>query len=192
MKRISFLVIAVILVVTAVAVGNVNKDDLTVMAGGPHLVTFMSKGEVSSSESVNHLQIVTNPGTLTELGYIFEGWDWNFSTPITDDTVIHAKWSVNRSSLSQALEHANSVNLNRFSAESASRLEDAILHGQGVLALENVTASQIAQAVSYINSAIADLERNTSWLIWLGVALASVLVAASIILVAIKLKKKRA
>ena len=35
-------------------------------------------------------------GTLTKASHIFDGWDFNFNTPITKDTIIKAKWEFSK------------------------------------------------------------------------------------------------
>ena len=67
-------------------------------------VSFVTEhGDAPASQNVPYNEPATDPGTLTEEGYTFIGWytdhtcttEFNFSTPITGDTKVYAKWEKN-------------------------------------------------------------------------------------------------
>lgn len=67
-------------------------------------VSFVTEhGNAPTSQNVKYNGTATNPGELTEDGYTFIGWyadeahktKFDFSTPITGDTKVYAKWEKN-------------------------------------------------------------------------------------------------
>ena len=67
-------------------------------------VSFITEhGKTPTSQNVKYNGTATNPGELTEDGYTFDGWyadeahktKFDFSTPITSDTKVYAKWEKN-------------------------------------------------------------------------------------------------
>lgn len=67
-------------------------------------VSFVTEhGDAPISQNVPYNETATDPGELTAEGYTFIGWytdhtcttEFNFSTPITGDTKVYAKWEKN-------------------------------------------------------------------------------------------------
>ena len=67
-------------------------------------VSFVTEhGDTPTSQNVPYNKTATNPGELTAEGYTFGGWyadedhktKFDFSTPITGDTKVYAKWEKN-------------------------------------------------------------------------------------------------
>lgn len=67
-------------------------------------VSFITEhGDAPASQNVKYNGTATDPGKLTEEGYTFVGWyadaayttEFDFSTPITGDTKVYAKWEKN-------------------------------------------------------------------------------------------------
>lgn len=67
-------------------------------------VSFITElGKTPTSQNVKYNGTAKDPGTLTEEGYTFDGWyadethktKFDFSTPITGDTKVYAKWEKN-------------------------------------------------------------------------------------------------
>lgn len=67
-------------------------------------VSFITEhGDAPASQNVKYNNPATNPGELTAEGYTFIGWyadeahktTFDFSTPITSDTKVYAKWEKN-------------------------------------------------------------------------------------------------
>ena len=67
-------------------------------------VSFVTEhGDAPTSQNVKYNETADDPGKLTEDGYTFIGWytdhtcttEFNFSTPITGDTKVYAKWEKN-------------------------------------------------------------------------------------------------
>ena len=83
------------------------KSNTTVYAkwtANDYYVSFVTEhGDPPTSQNVTYNGTATDPGTLTEEGYTFDGWyaddtyttKFNFSTPITGDTKVYAKWEKN-------------------------------------------------------------------------------------------------
>ena len=83
------------------------KHNITVYAkwtANDYEVSFITEhGKTPTSQNVKYNGTDTNPGELTEEGYTFDGWytddtystKFDFSTPITGDTKVYAKWEKN-------------------------------------------------------------------------------------------------
>ena len=64
---------------------------------------FTEHGDPPTSQNVKYNGTANDPGTLTEEGYTFIGWyadeahktKFDFSTPITSNTTVYAKWKKN-------------------------------------------------------------------------------------------------
>lgn len=94
--------------------GNKKFDFTTVPTGDVTLTAkwtandyevsfFTEHGDPPTSQNVKYNGTANDPGTLTEDGYTFIGWyadkdhntKFDFSTPITGDTKVYAKWEKN-------------------------------------------------------------------------------------------------
>lgn len=83
------------------------KSNTTVYAkwtANDYYVSFVTEhGDPPTSQNVQYNGTATDPGTLTAEGYTFIGWytdatyttEFDFSTPITGDTKVYAKWEKN-------------------------------------------------------------------------------------------------
>lgn len=83
------------------------KGDTTVYAkwtAKDYEVSFITEhGDAPTSQNVPYNKTADDPGKLTAEGYTFDGWytddtytkEFNFSTPITGDTKVYAKWEKN-------------------------------------------------------------------------------------------------
>ena len=83
------------------------KHNTTVYAkwtANDYEVSFVTEhGDAPTSQNVKYNGTANDPGTLTAEGYTFIGWyadaahttEFNFSTPITGDTKVYAKWEKN-------------------------------------------------------------------------------------------------
>ena len=81
---------------------NVKADtavNVKVTANATYTVTFMTNGTVYQTQQVEFNHKATQPVDPKVEGYTFDGWykettfttPWNFATPITDNTTLHAK-----------------------------------------------------------------------------------------------------
>ena len=68
-----------------------------------YTVTFISNGGTAvEPQTVDHGGKATKPANPTKTGYTFAGWyteadtEFNFNTPITSATTLHAKWNANQ------------------------------------------------------------------------------------------------
>lgn len=85
----------------------VPTDDVTLTAkwtAKDYEVSFVTEhGKAPASQNVPYNETADDPGKLTEEGYTFIGWytdhtcttEFKFSTPITGDTKVYAKWEKN-------------------------------------------------------------------------------------------------
>ena len=83
------------------------KSNTTVYAkwtANDYEVSFITEhGNAPTSQNVPYNKTAKDPGTLTAEGYTFVGWytddtystEFDFSTPITGDTTVYAKWEKN-------------------------------------------------------------------------------------------------
>jgi len=87
---------------------TVLTDDITLYAKwiiNQYTFTFESNGGTPvASQTVNHGEPATKPTDPTREGYTFDGWysddvtfenEWDFSTVVTDEIALYAKWSLN-------------------------------------------------------------------------------------------------
>ena len=79
-------------------------------------VSFVTEhGKAPASQNVKYNGTADDPGKLTEEGYTFDGWyadeahktKFDFSTPITSNTTVYAKWTANDYEVSFITEHGN-------------------------------------------------------------------------------------
>ena len=79
-------------------------------------VSFVTEhGDAPTSQNVPYNKTATNPGELTAEGYTFIGWyadeahktKFDFSTPITGDTKVYAKWTAKDYEVSFVTEHGD-------------------------------------------------------------------------------------
>ena len=103
-------------------------------------VSFITEhGKTPTSQNVKYNGTATNPGELTEDGYTFIGWyadeahktKFDFSTPITGDTKVYAKWKKNAPVLpdtyelnvSGAFVYVNGVDVTASAGDTSLPLE---------------------------------------------------------------------
>ena len=79
-----------------------------------YTVKFVSEhGDAPTSQNVKYNGTATDPGTLTEEGYTFDGWyaddnyskKFDFTKPITSNTTVYAKWTANDYEVRFITEH---------------------------------------------------------------------------------------
>ena len=104
--------------------GNEKFDFTTVPTGDVTLtakwtakdyeVSFITEhGKTPTSQNVKYNKTADDPGKLSAEGYTFIGWytdhtcttEFNFSTPITGDTKVYAKWTAKNYEVSFITEH---------------------------------------------------------------------------------------
>ncbi len=71
--------------------------EITIRRRPMYEVTFnVNGGTETQSQIIEESFMATEPETApTREGYTFDGWDFDFSSPITENTVIDAKWTAN-------------------------------------------------------------------------------------------------
>ena len=81
-----------------------------------YTVKFVSEhGDAPTSQNVKYNGTATDPGTLTEEGYTFDGWyaddnyskKFDFTKPIKRNTTVYAKWTAKDYEVSFITEHSD-------------------------------------------------------------------------------------
>ena len=81
-----------------------------------YYVSFVTEhGDPPTSQNVKYNGTATDPGTLTEEGYTFDGWyaddtyttKFDFTQPIKRNTTVYAKWTANDYEVSFVTEHGD-------------------------------------------------------------------------------------
>ena len=77
--------------------GEINKYyTVTIRRKPMYVVTFNTQGSSVDSQTIEEDSFAVEPETNpTRAGYTFDGWDFDFSSAITDNTTINAKWTAN-------------------------------------------------------------------------------------------------
>lgn len=103
-------------------------------------VSFVTEhGDAPTSQNVPYNEPATDPGTLTAEGYTFIGWyadeahktKFDFSTPITGDTKVYAKWEKNAPvlpdtyalNISGAFVYVDGVDVTASAGDTSLKLE---------------------------------------------------------------------
>ena len=100
-------------------------------------VSFVTEhGKAPTSQNVPYNGTATDPGKLTEEGYTFVGWyadhtcttEFKFSTPITGDTKVYAKWEKNAPNtyalnVSGAFVYVDGVDVTASAGDTSLHLE---------------------------------------------------------------------
>lgn len=100
-------------------------------------VSFITEhGNAPTSQNVTYNGTAKDPGTLTEEGYTFVGWytdeahktKFDFSTPITGDTKVYAKWEKNAPNtyalnVSGAFVYVDGVDVTASAGDTSLKLE---------------------------------------------------------------------
>ena len=116
------------------------KSNTTVYAkwtANDYYVSFVTEhGDPPTSQNVKYNGTADDPGTLTEEGYTFDGWytddtystKFDFSTPITGDTKVYAKWEKNAPNtyalnVSGAFVYVDGVDVTASAGDTSLQLE---------------------------------------------------------------------
>ena len=100
-------------------------------------VSFVTEhGKAPTSQNVPYNETADDPGTLTAEGYTFVGWyadaahttEFKFSTPITGDTKVYAKWEKNAPNtyalnVSGAFVYVDGVDVTASAGDTSLQLE---------------------------------------------------------------------
>ena len=77
-------------------IGNdIKLYTITIRRRPMYEVTFNTNGGASVEKQVIEEDFLATEPETTRAGYTFSGWDYDFATPITDNTEITATWSAN-------------------------------------------------------------------------------------------------
>ncbi len=124
-------------------------------------VTFNSNGGTAvAKQTVQSGKTATKPANPTKSGYTFDGWysdsaltkSFNFSTPITVDTTLYAKWKENSSGAPQAFAvYSKDDSSLNFYKRSTVPTEGSKFNGK---------------TATYVYSGIENLEGSAPWCKW--------------------------
>ena len=94
-----------------------------------YTVSFSSNGgSTVNSQSINYNTVATQPATPTKTGYTFAGWysdagltaAFNFSTTITANITLYAKWTINAYTVSFNSNGGSTVNSQSINYNTAA------------------------------------------------------------------------
>lgn len=125
---------------------TVPTGDVTLTAkwtANDYYVSFFTEhGDPPTSQNVKYNGTATDPGTLTEEGYTFDGWytddtystKFDFNQPIKRNTTVYAKWTANDYEVSFITEHGNAptsqnVPYNKTADDPGKLTEDGYTFG---------------------------------------------------------------
>ena len=75
---------------------NMELYTVTIRRRPMYTVSFNADGGTDVAEqTVEEGNTATTPSAPTKAGYTFAGWDYDFASPITSNTLINAKWQAN-------------------------------------------------------------------------------------------------
>ncbi len=141
-----------------------DDDDPTI-----YTVTFHSNGGTTiDDQTVAHGDYATVPDPVpSKLDYAFSGWytdddtflqAFNFSTPITTDIDLYAKWrGIDLDALVALVHEAAELNAESYTGDSWEDFEEALFAAQGLLHAENATDAQIIAAYNALARAMSAL-----------------------------------
>lgn len=86
-------------------------------------VTFATNGGIAvDKQTVEEGFLATEP-TAFRVGYTFVGWDYDFSTPITENTVINAEWTPNTNTKYKVEYYLQNIENNGYSKKVDETVE---------------------------------------------------------------------
>lgn len=136
---------------------------------------FDSNGGTSSKEqNIHYGDTATEPENPTREGYIFKGWFmddeltelYDFTTKVTRDRTVYAKWVVDYTNLGQELDNAeetlsDSVLLESFTQKTVLRLQNAYNKAKDVYDNQSAhTALEVKNLISDIHNATKALTKK--------------------------------
>ena len=100
-------------------------EDLNISLKNEFLVQFNTfDGSIVDDQKVEKYKTATAPASPTKTGYTFDGWytssdegtilekEFDFTTPITSDITLYAKWTANKSIITITLPNTNDPEIN--------------------------------------------------------------------------------
>lgn len=141
-----------------------------------YIVTFnVNGGNAIDPQGVAAGGCAIKPLTPIKEGAAFEGWYtdaaltniYDFSTPITKDITLYAKWTeITLTSLNELIEEATQLNDNNYEDESYEIMYSKLQAAKSVAILQNPTSIEIYNAyqalINAINQLVAKPYRATS------------------------------
>lgn len=100
----------------------VDVYTFTVRRRPVYTVSFQTNGSAIPPQDVEEGSFATMPTQPTREGYVFSKWAFDFSTPITDNTVVSAVWQTNTYSISYVLNGGinSASNPTTYTADSST------------------------------------------------------------------------
>ncbi|MDD3037485.1 InlB B-repeat-containing protein [Bacteroides sp.] len=132
-----------------------------------YTVTFNTNGgNTITPQGVAEGGCAVKPLTPTKVGNAFEGWytdaaltnEYNFSTPVTGDLNLYAKWAeINLESLTNLITEASQLNSNNYEVDSYNEMYTKLQNARQVANSSSPTSSQIYDAYQALINAINQL-----------------------------------
>ena len=88
-----------------------------------YTVTFnVNGGTAVDNQTVEEGFLATKPADIEKAGYTFDGWDFDFSTAITEDKTVNAKWTANKDTPYKVEYYLQNLNDNNYTLEDTENL----------------------------------------------------------------------
>ncbi len=88
-----------------------------------YTVSFNSNGSSTvESQTVEEGLLATKPSDIEKAGYTFDGWDFDFNTPVTQNETINAKWIANTNTPYKVEYYLQNIDDDNYTLEDTENL----------------------------------------------------------------------
>ena len=110
-----------------------------------YTVSFNSNGgSTVESQTVEEGFLATKPADIEKAGYTFDGWDFDFNTPVTQNETVNAKWIANTNTPYKVEYYLQNIDDDNYTLEDTENLTgttDTIANAE-IKTLPHFTAAQ--------------------------------------------------
>ncbi len=146
--------------ITLTATWEINK----------YTVTFNAdNGTANDTEEVEYKTAVTKPDDPTKTGYTFKGWTLNgeaydFTTKVTGDITLTAKWEVETYTISYTLNGGSAENENSYTIESNDiTLIEPVREGYDFAGWTGTDLTEATKVVTIASGSTGDRTYTATW-----------------------------